>query len=89
MDSWLNAYLKTLTADGTSEIIESKKAVRLTNYPGFTFSVRSLGIGKSYVLQKNAESNYAVIITQSVSDPQNVGYLKDVDQILSILEILK
>ncbi|MDO8269660.1 MAG: hypothetical protein Q7T54_03255 [Candidatus Levybacteria bacterium] len=89
LQEWGDNHLKKVIADGTSEIIEPKKSMMLNNYPGFTYKIRGLGEATNYVLQKDILSNYAILITTSVNDPQNVGFQKEVDKTLSTLEILK
>lgn len=89
LNTWVDTTLKTATEDGTSQIIDPKKAISLHSYQGFTYSMRGLGISKEYVFQKDTNSPYAVHISTSVNDPQNVGFQTDVDTILSTFEILK
>jgi hypothetical protein len=89
LSNWVDNYLRTATTDGALDIVEPKKATTQNNYSGFTYSIRGQGIAKYYVLQKDSKSNYAVIVTTSVNDPQNAGFQKEVDKILSTLEILK
>lgn len=87
--SWVDSRIKESTADGTTEIIKGKEATTLNNYRGFTYTVRSLGEHQYYVVQKDENSPYAVVITTLVADPQNVGYQKEVDAIFSTLALLK
>jgi hypothetical protein len=89
LSQWVDDNIKTSTADGTIKIIEPKKNITINTYPGFTYKTRSLGEAKYYVLQKNSTSPYAVVITTSVSDPENIGFQKQVDQILSSMTLLK
>jgi len=89
LSDWVDESIKTMTADGTSEVIEPKKAIMLNNYPGFSYMLRGLGTAQYYVLQKDTESDYAVVITTSVSDPEDVGFQAEVDKTLSTIEILK
>lgn len=89
MQEWVDDYLKQTTSDGTSVVVKSKKSIVFNNYPGFTYAVRGQGEATTYVLQKNSASNYAVVITTMVSDPENVGYQTEVDKTLSTIDILK
>lgn len=89
LSEWVDTTIQTLTENGTSEITEPKQASSINNLSGFTYSVRGLGESKNYVFQKDENSNTAVLITTLVSDPGNIGFQNQVDQILSTLEILK
>jgi hypothetical protein len=89
LEQWVDTSIQTATADGLSEIVEPKKKITQNSYPGFTYTLQGLGEAKFYVLQKDASSNYAVVVTTSVMDPQNVGFQQQVDKILATLEILK
>lgn len=89
LSEWVDTTIQTLTENGTSEITEPKQASSINNLSGFTYSVRGLGESKNYVFQKDENSNTAVLITTLVSDPGNIGFQNQVDQILLTLEILK
>jgi hypothetical protein len=89
LEYWVDTHIQQATADGTSEIIEPKKPITQNGYLGFHYAIRGLGISQNIILQKNRDSNFAVMITYSVSDPKQVGYQKDVDAALSSLTILK
>lgn len=89
LSDWVDNNLDSIQKDGSFEITEPKKSITLNNYPGFSYSVRGLGEAKYIIIQKNTESNYAVLLSISVSDPQNVGFQKEVDKTLSTLEIFK
>lgn len=89
LSTWVDEQIKTLAADGVSQLVSPKQALTVKTYPGFTYELRGLGDAKTYVLQKNTSSKYAVVITAMVADPEQVGYQKDVDTILSTLQILQ
>lgn len=89
LEKWVDKHIKESTADGTSEIVEAKKSITQNSYPGFKYSLRGLGIAQYLVLQKNPSSNNAVVITYSVSDPEQKGYQKDVNAVLASLQLLK
>ena len=89
LSDWVDNTLKQTTADGTSEVVEIKKPIQINSQPGFTYATRGLGISTYYIVQKNSQSNYAALIATSVNDPQNIGYQKEVDKILSTLEVQK
>lgn len=86
---WVDDYIKTATADETSKITEPKKEFSVNNYPGFEFKIRGLGEAQYYVLQKDTNSQNAVLITTLVADPTNAGFQKQVDDILKTLQLLK
>jgi hypothetical protein len=89
LNEWLDARIEESTFDGTLEVIEAKKPIRLNNYPGYTYTVRGLGTSEYIVVQKDTDSSFGVSITLAVNDPENIGYQKEVDAILSTLQIQK
>lgn len=86
---WVDDYIKSITADGTSQVTKPKKAVNINNYPGFAFSTRGLGEADYIVVQKTSASPNAVLITTLVADPENVGFQSQVESVLSTLQVLK
>lgn len=89
LSDWVDARIQSSTADGTLEVIEPKKSITLNGAPGFTYKTRGLGEAEYYVVQKDANSQNAVVITTSVNDPENVGYQAEVDAALSTVQLLK
>lgn len=89
MNEWVDAQISQASTDGISELVEAKKPIKLNNYSGFSYAVRGLGVSTYWVIQKDASSPYAVRISTLVSDPENVGFQKEVDMILSTLELHK
>lgn len=89
LESWTDDRITEATGQGASELIEAKKAVTIHGYSGFTYETRGLGTAVSLVLQKSTDSQNAVNITYSVSDPESKNYQSEVDAILSTLELLK
>lgn len=89
LNVWVDEYIKTRTADGTSQVTSPKKPFILETYQGFMFEMRGLGTATYYALQKDTASKYAVLITTSVNDPQNVDFQTDVDKIFSTIELHK
>lgn len=89
LSSWVDDYIKNATADGTLEVTEGKKGFSIKNYPGFGFKMRGLGESQYYVLEKDATSTQAVLITSLVADPGNLGFQKQVDDSLNTLQLLK
>lgn len=89
LEAFVDSRINEATADGTSEIIESKKAIMHNSYPGFSYSIRGLGESNNLVLQKDKNSSSAVFITYSVSDPEGRGYQKEIDAALASIKLLK
>lgn len=89
LEEWVDEHIRLSTADGTSEVTVPKTAATIGTYPGFTYTLRGLGESRYIVVQKDTQSNVAVNITYAVSDPNNVGYQKEVDAILTTVQLLK
>lgn len=89
LTNWVDARIKSDTADGTLTLEEAKKPVVVHTYHGFTYTMRGLGTSQYIVLQKDATAPNAVIITMSVIDPQQKGFQKEVDSILATLTLLQ
>lgn len=89
LNSWIDAHNQEMTQDGTTTITQQKKAVYLGSYPGFTYKVRSLGESTYLLIQRDAASNFALNITFLVADPEQKDYQREVDAILSTLELRK
>ncbi len=70
-------------------ITETKKAITVNGYPGFTYTSEGLGSSVNTYIQKDANSPYAVGIIYSVMDPENVGYQTQVNGILNNITLLK
>lgn len=89
LEQWVDKTIETTTKDGTLEVIQPKKTMTLNGYPGISYATRGLGEANYIIAQKNPSSQNVVVVTMAISDPQNVGYQKEVDTMLSTLEILK
>ncbi len=89
LEEWVNAHIKSSTADGTTEVVEPHTVTSLNNNPGYTYKLRGLGESTNYVVQKDTNSKNAVLITTLVADPTSAGFQGQVDKILSTLKILK
>ena len=89
LEEFVDQRITEATADGTSEVIQAKQATILNGYPAFSYEVRGLGTARYLALQKSPQSNYAVVITYSISDPQQKNYQQEVDAIMSTVEMLK
>lgn len=89
LEKWVDEHIKSMTMDQSIEVTAPKKPVTLNDYSGFSYKIRGLGESSYLALQKTPNSSYAVSIIYMVSDPQEVGYQKEVDAILSTVELLK
>ncbi len=89
LEKWVDTRISESTADGTSEITEHKKTVTQNGYPGFYYAVRGLGTSQNLILQKDINSDNAVVITYAISDPAQKGYQTEVDEVLKSLSLLK
>lgn len=89
LEEWVDNRIAESTKDGTSEIVEAKTSTTQNGYPGFHYSIRGLGVSENFVLQKDANSLYAVLVTYAVSDPEQRGYQNEVEAALSTLTLLK
>jgi hypothetical protein len=81
--------IKTSTADGTSELTSPKQNITINSQQGFTYKMRGLGEATYFAIQKDKNSDYALVVTTSISDPTNVGFQKEVDALLSTIRMLK
>jgi hypothetical protein len=89
LSKWVDGYIKKTTADGTIKLVGSKKQMTQNGYAGFVYHTQGLGEFTNYVFQKSEKSHQVVVITTLVEDPQKVGFQKEVDKILSTLEVHK
>jgi hypothetical protein len=89
LEKWVDTRISESTADGTSEITEAKKMVTQNGYPGFYYAIRGLGISQNLILQKDLNSDNAVVITYAISDPEQKGYQSELDAVLKSLRLLK
>lgn len=89
LEAFVDKRITEATANGMSEVVDAKKMTKLNNYPGFTYELRGLGTTRYLAIQKDVQSDSAVILSFLVADPENMGYQKEVDAILSTLELLQ
>lgn len=89
LEQWVDKYLEAATIDGTTQIIETKKPTTFNGYPGFTFATRGLGESKFLVIQKDLNSKHALSIVSGVYDPENKNYQKEVDAVMTNIQLLK
>ena len=89
LEEWVDTNIEEMTSDGTVKVIKAKQPMILNTYPGFVYEIRGLGNYQYYVIQKDNNSKYAVVITSMVMDPENVGYQGKVNAILATLALYK
>lgn len=89
LESLVDTRIKEATADGSSQVSQSKKAITIDTYPGFSYSLKGVGSSQNFILQKDGASPYAVILTYAVNDPDQKGYQKEVEAVVSSLKLLK
>jgi hypothetical protein len=89
LEEFVDSRIIEYTNNGISEVVDAKRATKLNNYPGFTYELSGLGSTRYLVIQKDIQSDSAVSVSFLVADPENKGYQKEVDTILSTLELLK
>lgn len=89
LEQWVDEQLKTQAEGGVSEVVAPKRPVLWNTYPGFTYQFRGLGESAVIALQKDLNSDTAVVITYLVADPQNQNYQAEVDSMLRTIQIHK
>lgn len=89
LDSFITKKIASESASGATTVEQGKEKVVMNSYPGFTYTTQGLGTFKHIALQKNTDSDSAIDITMLVADPTNAGFQKEVDTIISTLELLK
>jgi hypothetical protein len=87
MEQFLDQRVTQVTSDGTGEITSPKRAVTHNGYPGFTFRNRALSESTTLIIQKDATSNQALLLSYLVSDPDEIGFQTEVNGILSTIEL--
>lgn len=89
LSSWIDGRIKESTADGTMKVVAIKEPTTIGKYSGYTYALQGLGTSDYFVIQKDASSKNAVVITNLIEDPQNKNYQAEVDTIFSHIELLK
>lgn len=89
LSEWVDSKINEAKADGVSEVVKAKASTTLNKYPGFSYTLRGLGIFETIVVQKDLNSDNAIVINTMVADPTNIGFQEHVDATLSTLQILK
>lgn len=89
LESLVDTRIKESTADGVTKVAGSKKAVTQNSYSGFYYTLTGPGSSQNLILQKDTSSTNAVVVTYSISDPEQKGYQAEVDAVLSSITLLK
>lgn len=89
LSDWLDQEIQTMNDNGVSEVTQPKKAITLNGFSGYSYAARGLGVYTFYVIQKDAHSPNAIRISRMVSDPTNVGFQEQSDQILASITMQK
>lgn len=89
LEQIVDTNIENSTKDGLVKVISPKNAITQNGYPGFTYTTEGLGSATYYFLQKDPNSPYAMSVTSAVFDPEKVGYEKELDDILSTIELQK
>ena len=88
-ESWVDGRIKMDTSDGTNQVLEPKRSVVQNSYSGFYYSLRGFGVSQNLVLQKDKNSDNALLISYFIDDPHNKGYKRQFEEIISSLTLLK
>ncbi|MDQ5951360.1 MAG: hypothetical protein QG639_637 [Patescibacteria group bacterium] len=89
LEEAVDERIVAFTANETGEIIQPKSAITIGGNQGFEYTVRSLGTSRQVLVQKDSNSEYAIAIAILIEDPQDVGYMQQVDAILSSIKFFK
>lgn len=83
LETWVDERMKTTTTDGMTKIREAKQSITQNEYSGFYYATEGLETSQNMILQKTTDSDYAVMISYVVNDPEGRGYKDEVSAILS------
>ncbi len=89
LSAFLDDRIKDATENGMQEVIKPKAAASFNTYPGYAYTLRGLGASTYTAVQKDTQSDNAVIISTLVADPENKGYQAEVDATLNSITLLK
>lgn len=85
----VDARIAEATADDNSELTGPKQETVINNYSGFKYEMDGFGSSQNFIIQKNAQSPWAVVITAMIADPKQQNYEADMMSVLSTLELQK
>lgn len=89
LSEWVDKDIERVMRDGVSTMTQPKRPYKLKSYEGFSYSFSGLGEFHRIIVQKSADSSFGVEIIYFVEDPTGRGFLNDVSNILTSLEIMK
>lgn len=89
LEQWVDTQIKNAKGDGSAQITNPKTPTTINGFSGYTYSVRGLGEYKNIIVQKDANSKNAVSISIMVADPKEQGFQKEVDAVLSTIQLRK
>lgn len=88
LQQWIAARVNQSDPDDTLPLAERSQATVLNTYPGYIYAVSDSGDTSQIVVQRTAGADTAVNIMTLIQDPQGNNYRREVDAILSTLELL-
>lgn len=89
LGTFVDEQINEATESGSADLVQAKSNILRNNYPGFTYKLQGQGDSNTTFIQKNVESPYTLKITSLVHDPKQHGYQKELNLIISTLELLK
>lgn len=88
LEEWIDNHINQSVKDGTSVVIQNKKAFSINDLSGFSYEIGGFGSTNYLALTKGTSSSF-VLISYLISDPNLKDYKSEFDAILSTFEILK
>lgn len=89
LEEFVDHRLASFASSDIVKVSQPKKAITIGDYLGFSYATEGFGSATDIVFQKDPTSNIAIVATYSVMDPEEVGYQKEVEEVLYTVEILK
>lgn len=87
LEQLVDDRLQQASTDGSSEVVQPKEETSIGTSTGFEYELRGLGTAQYVYLQASADSDWALGITYTITDPETRGYEVEVNSILSTLEL--
>jgi len=87
LEQLVDDRLQQTSTDGVTEVVEPKEETTIGTYPGFEYELRGLGTARYLYLQPNDNTDWALGVTYTISDPETLGYEVEVNSILTTLEL--
>lgn len=89
LSDWIDSRISSSIQNGMSELVKEKTEIKVNDYPGYAYTLRGLGEFETLVIQKDANSDFAVGITTLIADPGDLGFEQEFENILSTITLLK